>query len=151
MRLALASLLAFAFGLSAAPIPKPKEKPKDEEAILGTWQVEKFDFGPGVPAPPLDFTQMQFAFATEGRMTMTIGALPPKTSVFKLDPAAKLKTIDVSESGRVAPGIYELDGDTLKLCIADGKDAARPMEMKAEGGRTIVVMLKRVKEEKKDN
>ncbi len=62
MRFTLASLIAaaFAFGLTAAPIPKAK--PKDEDTIVGIWQVEKLDVGPGGPASPPDVSQMKFEF-----------------------------------------------------------------------------------------
>ncbi len=149
MRFALATLAAsaIAFGLFAAPIPKVKEKVKDEDAFVGVWQVEKFDFGPGAPVPPLDFTQMQFTFGAEGRLAMTIGALPPKESTYKLDAAAKVKTIDLTENNQVVPGIYTLDGDALQLCFGEGKSTPRPTEFKAGDGK-IVVTLKRVKKAK---
>jgi len=151
MRFALASavLLATLVGVSAAPVPKAKAK--DEELIVGTWQVENFDFGPGAPVPPIDFKQINLAFKTDGKLAMTMGDMPRKEGAYKLDPAAKVKAIDMTEAnGRVSPGIYELDGDTLKICIAEGADAVRPTEMKPGGMRGAVVTLKRVKEEKKE-
>jgi uncharacterized protein (TIGR03067 family) len=151
MRFALASavLLATAVGVTAAPIPKAKVK--DEESILGTWQVENLDFGPGTPVPPIDFKQMKFTFKAGGKLTMSMGDMPPKEGSYKLDPAAKVKAIDMTEAnGRAAPGIYELDGDTLKICIAEGPDAVRPTELKPDGKRVAVVTLNRIKEEKKE-
>ena len=151
MRFTFASsvVLAIVVGLVAAPIPKAKP-PKDEEAIQGTWQIDKFDLGQGVPVPPLDFTQMRFTFKSGGKLTMSMGDMPLKEGEYKLDPAAKVKEIDMTESGRVAPGIYELEGDALKICIAEGKNAVRPTEMKPDGKRIAVITLKRVKEEKKE-
>ncbi len=150
MRFSLASLIAvaFAFGLTAAPIPKGKVK--DEDAIVGVWQVEKLDFGPGAPPRPLDVTQMKFEFKADGKTAMTMGEMPAKEGEYKLDPAAKVKTIDLTQDDRLAPGIYELDGDTLKMCIAEGQNAARPAEMKPDGMRVAVVTLKPIKEVKKD-
>ena len=150
MRFTLASLIAvaMAFGLTAAPIPKGKVK--DEDALVGLWQVEKLDFGPGAPAIPLDVTQMKFEFKAGGKMAMTMGEMPAKEGEYKLDPAAKVKTIDLTENDRLVPGIYELDGDTLKMCIAEGQNAARPAEMKPDGRNVAVVTLKRIKDEKKD-
>ncbi len=151
MRFALAPLVLFAIvlGLFAAPVPKAG-KVKDEEAILGVWQVEKLEFGPGVPAPSVDFTQVRFTFKAGGKMVMTMGEMPAKEGEYKLDPAAKAKAIDLTESGRVVPGLYELDGDTLKLCIAEGQNGARPTELKPDGMRVALATLKRVKEEKKE-
>ena len=73
MRFHLASLgvLAIVVGLVAAPIPKAKP-PKDEEAIQGVWQVDKFD-SDGAPVPsPAEAAQMKFTFK-EGKMAMTQG------------------------------------------------------------------------------
>ena len=149
MRFAIATLAAsaFALGLFGAPIPKVKEKVKDEVAFVGVWQVEKFDFGPDVPVPPLDFTRMQFTFEAEGRLAMTIGDLPSKESTYKIDAVPKVKTIDLTENKQVVLGIYKLDGDALQLCFGEGTNIPRPTEFKAGDGK-IVVTLKRAKKEK---
>ncbi len=150
MRYRLASLvvLAIVVGLVAAPIPKAK--PKDEDKIVGVWQVDSADFGPGIPAPPIDIKQMRLEFKAGGKMAMTMGDMPGKEGEYKLDSAAKVKAIDMTASGRVSPGIYELDGDTLKICLAEGANAVRPTEMKPDAKGVAVVTLKRVKEEKKE-
>ena len=150
MRFPLGSLALFAFALALTAAPIPKGKVKDEEAIVGIWQIESLDFGPGVPAPPLDFKQMRLEFKAGCKMAMTMGEMPAKEGEYKLDTAAKVKTIDMTESGRLSPGIYELDGDTLKICLAEGANAVRPTEMQPDGMRVAVVTLKRVKVEKKD-
>jgi len=67
---------------------------------------------------------------------------------YKLDPDASPKSIDMSEGGRLSPGIYELDGDTLKICLAEGPTATRPTVMKPDGMRVAVVTFKRVKADK---
>ena len=140
---ATAVVMAFAVGLCAAPIPKAKVK--DEEAIVGTWQVEKLDFGPGTPVQQIDFTKMKVAFQRDGKMVVTMGEMPQRERTYKLDPAAKVKSIDlVQNQGRTTPGIYELDGDSLKICIAEGMNAVRPTEMKPEGLKVAVMTLKRV-------
>ena len=151
MRFALSSaiLLATVVGVTAAPIPKAKVK--DEESIVGTWQVEKFDFGADAAPVPTDFTQMKLAFSAEGKLTITMGDKPQKESAYKLDPAAKIKAIDITgEQGRTASGIYELDGDTLKICVPERSGTVRPTEMKPDGKQVAVVTLKRIKEEKKE-
>ena len=149
--LAFSVVLAIAVGLSAAPIPKGKVKVKDEDGIQGTWQADKFDFGPCVPIPPpRAITQMQFTFKGGGKMTMSVGEKPPREGEYKLDPTAKVKEIDLVASGRVSPGIYELDGDTLKICMPQKSKAPRPIEMKPDGNQVVVITFKRVKEEKKE-
>jgi uncharacterized protein (TIGR03067 family) len=154
--LAATSLLATLF---AAPIPKDKEKLKDEDTLLGTWKPDKFDNGgaPGGP-PPGELDKMRFVFEKDNVIRVTGGPGGEEMKgTFKLDPTAKVKAIDlvVSEPGgkgepRTVLGVYELDGDALKLCFAEGQKEPRPAELKADGKRVAVVTFTRVKEDKKD-
>lgn len=158
MRL-LALLTAFALPalLVAAPIPKDKEKAKDEDAIVGTWKIEKFDTGGGFAGPgPAEIDKIRFVFEKDGKMKMTGGPGGEEMgATFKIDATAKPKSIDLTmtrpgQKPDTALGIYELDGDTLKLCIAEGSNKARPEEMKADGKQLVVVTFTRVKEDKKE-
>jgi uncharacterized protein (TIGR03067 family) len=80
-----------------------------------------------------------------------------RMGTFELDPTAKPKVFDhrslaLKEAGGDALGIYHLDGDRLKLCVAkqgqwkDGKwdGPPRPSELKDSDG-CAVIELKRVK------
>jgi uncharacterized protein (TIGR03067 family) len=61
--------------------------------------------------------RMRFAFAAD-KMTMLFGARPLTPSMpYFLDPSQEPKTIDVNSPGGVWRGIYELKGDSLKLCL----------------------------------
>jgi uncharacterized protein (TIGR03067 family) len=160
MRL-LSLLAAFAFPalLVAAPVPKDKEKPKDEDAILGTWKPDKFDNGggPGGPAPG-ELDKMRFVFEKDGVLRVTGGPGGEEMKgTFRLDPTAKVKALDlvVTEPGgngqvQTILGVYELDGDTLKLCFGEGPKQPRPEEVKADGKRVAVVTFSREKVEKKE-
>jgi hypothetical protein len=46
--------------------------------------------------------------------------------------------------------VYELDGDTLKICMADRPKSPRPTELKADGKGVALVTFKRVVEDKKE-
>lgn len=149
--LSLLALSLFASTLCSAPVPKEKEKTRDEDAILGTWAIEKFDSGgaPNGPSPE-EIANIKFIFKKDGKLAMTGGPNgEERDAEYKLDPAAKLKTIDMTLDGRTALGLYELDGDILKLCVAEGDNAARPEQFKADGKRISVVTFKRLKDEKK--
>jgi uncharacterized protein (TIGR03067 family) len=64
---------------------------------------------------------------------------------FKLDPAAKPKTIDINLTNKEdALGIYELDGDTLKLCVVEAANNERPTEF-AGKNKQVLMVLKRQK------
>jgi uncharacterized protein (TIGR03067 family) len=70
---------------------------------------------------------------------------------FKLDPAKKPKTIDMTaEKAKQEQvlGIYELKDDDLKLCFAKG-GGERPTEFISKAGTNqTVIVLKRVKAKK---
>jgi uncharacterized protein (TIGR03067 family) len=135
--------------LLAAPVPKDKEKQKDDDAIIGTWKIDQFDFGG--EKPPVEAKDIQFVFAEKGKFSMVNGPKERGEGTFKLDPAAKVKTMDITLDGKTMLAVYELDGDTLKMCIPDKPDSARPEGFVANAKERIaVVTFKRVKEEKKD-
>ncbi len=147
--LALLTALALPALLVAAPVPKDKEKAKDEDAIVGTWAVDKFDYGGGNPPPQV--LNLQFVFAEKGKFTMVNGPKERPDGTFKIDPAAKVKTIDISLDGQDMKAIYELDGATLKVCMPDKPNSPRPEAFVADAkDRISVVTFKRVKDEKKD-
>ena len=62
---------------------------------------------------------------------------------FKIDPTKKPKTIDMTPTegnfkDKTLLGIYELDGDTLKICFAEpGKE--RPTDFTSKAGMVLVV------------
>jgi uncharacterized protein (TIGR03067 family) len=157
-------LTAFALPalLVAAPVPKDKEKQKDEDAIQGTWKIDKFDLGGGPGAPPqAELDKIQFVFGKDGMLKVAGGPGGEEmTGSHKLDPAAKVKTIDMTvnppkgvNDGKPETmlGLYELEGDTLKLCITNGPNKNRPEEIKPDGKAGVaVITFSRVKEDKKE-
>ncbi len=66
---------------------------------------------------------------------------------FTLDPFRKPKAIDLARNENIQPGIYELEGDTLKLCWDESKRGKRPTHFATnEAGRELVLwVLKRDK------
>ena len=140
--------------LFAAPVPKDKPKVKDDEAIVGSWQIESFDNGGGPGGPSAaEIATMRFVFAEKGVVKLAGGPNGEQMEgAYKLDPEAKLKTIDMTLQTQSVKGVYALDGDTLTLCIPDGANKERPTEIKADNtARIAVVTFKRVKvDEKKD-
>jgi uncharacterized protein (TIGR03067 family) len=76
-----------------------------------------------------------------------------QSSTFTLDPDKKPKAVDfVADEGpakdKRSLGIYELDGDTLKVCFDNtGRGGDRPTEFKttADSGRTLFVFKRQKK------
>ena len=71
----------------------------------------------------------------------------PKKADYKLNPAAKPKEIDIMPDGdanKTMKAIYQLDGDTLKICLPAGDD--RPTEVTgAKGSKNKLMVLQRAK------
>jgi uncharacterized protein (TIGR03067 family) len=69
-----------------------------------------------------------------------------------IDPTKNTKEINVTlkvgaQKGRVDKGIYQIDGDTLRICIQTDKDSARPREFGSPAGSQLwLVVLQRSKE-----
>ncbi len=135
-----------------APPPKPVNPPvNDLDAIAGTWKIAGFEVdGRPVLLPP-EQTEGSMTFTRDGIVRSTGKVKGEKReSRFTLDPAAAPKAIDIHGDnppgqGKATLGVYELAGDTLRLCfgLADG---ARPTALKGPGVLTSVCVLKRVKE-----
>ena len=133
-------------GLSAATADDKAEK--DElDKLNGTWK--------GVSVVE-DGKEMPKAEAEAVRLTVTGEKYMLKLrdqdieGTHKLDPTKKPKQIEAvrtkgPEKGQKMVGIYELDGDTFKVCFAaPGKD--RPTEFKsAAGSGHRLLVLKREK------
>jgi len=153
----IAAAIVAATVLVAAPVPKEKVAKKDDDGIVGTWKIEKFETADPKDTPPQQLIDgIRFEFKAEGKMSMTVtggpgGRAETREGTFKLDDAAKPKTIDmtIASEKEVMKGLYELDGDTFKLCIPNSPSGARPEKLEpAKEGRIPVVTMKRVVEEK---
>lgn len=145
-------LALFAVGLFAGVVmaddKKDEKKPKDEEAILGKWKVEKYDTGGLKDASAEVRSKAELRFSESGRMMWAYPKVEYKAE-YKLDPDAKPKTLDMSTERGTVGAIYELDGDTLRIAFTINGQAERPEELKADGKKVGLMTLKRVKDEKK--
>ncbi len=114
----------------------------------GVWTFESVEAG-GKKAPAADFKGMTVTFEGD-RYAVRKGDEVIQAGRQKLDPSRSPKAIDVTVSeglnkGAVMLGIYEIDGDTLKVCFDEG-GKKRPTEFKsAPGSQTFVNVHKRVK------
>jgi uncharacterized protein (TIGR03067 family) len=149
-RFLLCSLLAVLLGSAhSAWGDDPKG---DEDKIQGTWQAtEGMSEGKAVPKEQLQ--GMKVVFSGEKMSIFPPGGEGKKTLeyTFRLDPSKKPKAIDATRQdgagkGKSAQGIYELDGDTLKLCLPSRLEKERPTEFAApEKSGLILLTLKRAK------
>lgn len=113
----------------AGDAPKDELVKKELERLQGVWSAQSVDIA-GAPEELLDAPKNMKVTFEGSEVTLTAqheGRKPVfQKTVFRLDPCTIPKEITLAateaENGRPAipasPGIYEMDGDTLKLCLA---------------------------------
>ena len=149
MRISRVALFC-AVGL-VAPVSRADDKAdveKETKKFQGTWTFESCEAGgQALPADQLKGLVLVF----EGdKHTVKKGDEVVQAGTQKLDPSKSPKAIDVTitegpTKGAVMLGIYEFDGDTLKVCF-DSTGKKRPTEFKSPAGsETFVNVHKRVK------
>jgi RNA polymerase sigma factor (sigma-70 family) len=97
--------------VASAPAVLPRS---DQDRLQGTWVIARMGFAgqemdvePGWRAT-FDGDRCALDFVRQRLLT-----------TFRIDPGKSPKTIDFTfahEPGQVSPGIYDLDGDTLRIC-----------------------------------
>jgi len=118
LTLALAMLISFEAG--AKPIPKSvqNQPPKNDMVLLqGEWMVVSIEAPKNVTPSPdrrLKVNSNEWVFS-HGKFD------------FKIDATKSPKQIDLmKEPGKVWPGIFKIEGDTLTLCRSHGAGGERP-------------------------
>jgi uncharacterized protein (TIGR03067 family) len=113
----------------------------------GSWQFDSME-AEGKAVPLESFKGIRLVLKGD-RFTMT-EPVATYGGTYTVDPIARPKTIDVTftegpEKGKTSYGIYELDGDTYKVCIGlVGKP--RPTEFASKpGSGHVLEVLKREK------
>jgi uncharacterized protein (TIGR03067 family) len=123
---------------------------KDKAALQGVWRVTA-SVSKGDKVPAEDIKDLFLIFRGDA-ILIREGGKASENFTYSLDPLKKTKEIDLTlkigpQKGRVDPGIYEIDGDTLRICIQSNKDARRPREFRSPTGSDLwLVTLQRTKE-----
>ena len=113
----------------------------DQEKIQGTWALVSGERN-GKPFPDEVVRHVQLIF---GGDKLTTQHKDRKTeAAFTLDPSKTPREIDLDMGGSIGKGIYQLDGDTLKIVHGEVGDA-RPKEFPEAGPGLTVLVLKREK------
>jgi RNA polymerase sigma factor (sigma-70 family) len=115
-----------------------RREAKEAESILGQWHVIEAERGGKKPeGTEADLTKaIQFTFTKEA-LTLSVAGTEAKKFKYTLDPAKKPATIALTddEKKESITGIYELKGDTLKLCVSNrGPEDPVPTEFKSKAG-----------------
>jgi uncharacterized protein (TIGR03067 family) len=144
--LLIVGLCLILFGFAPLPSKPNKEKKSDEVCLQGTWQVVEGQYK-GKPIDANLLKILQKVVFTRDRMIISPDEAAAKRAFkFKLDATTKPKTIDLlCEDGpfkdKTAPGLYELEGDTLKLCMGNSPETKRPKELHSPVGSDLMLLV----------
>ncbi len=120
---------------------------KELRKFQGTWTLQTVKTG-GKEQDPADFKAARVTFQGD-KYTVRNGDEVIQTCTQKLDPSKSPKAIDVTVTDGLNKeaamlGIYEINGNTLKVCF-DPEGKKRPTEFKGASGSQTLVIHKRLK------
>jgi uncharacterized protein (TIGR03067 family) len=123
----------------------PAAEGSDQKVIQGTWVMTRMESaGKEVSRAKLAESRIRLMIAG-GRMTMQ---RPGRTQnlTFTLDPSKDPREIDLDDGeSLITRAIYQLDGDTLKICWAE-PGAARPLDFTTDAiSQDTLYVFQRVK------
>jgi uncharacterized protein (TIGR03067 family) len=122
-------------GARAIADDKKDDAAKEEmKKFEGNWQLVASERD-GEKAPA-DVIKTAKAATKAGKVTLSVDGKTVLEADFTIDPTKKPKTIDATpttgtDKGKKSLGIYEFDGDTLKICYSEKE---RPTEFTAKKG-----------------
>ena len=141
--LAIVSLFA-AVRSQAADDANEEAVAKDLRAFKGTWRLSSKE----VDGKKFSEEEIKDVIATNdgsGNISVRRGDKEINEGTVKLDPTKSPRTIGVTftegeRKGQTVLGIYEIEGDAFRVCVARPGDE-RPAEFsaKAGSGRTLIV------------
>ena len=124
------------------------DQPDDARAVQGNWKPIKAELA-GQPIP--DAVMKSISLKLEkGKYEVFAGGTPDR-GAYAIDAATKPKSMTIFGAegpniGRTFPAIYELQGDTLRICY-DLSGAKRPTEFKSVAGTQLYLVTYQRKNE----
>ena len=127
---AAASLTAFA-----------ADPPDDAKAVQGSWTPAKATLG-GQPMTEAVLKSISLKL-DNGKYEVSVGGQPDK-GTYTIDATTRPKSMTIigtegPNRGKTFPAIYELNGDTLRICY-DLSGVKRPAEFKSVAGTRLYLV-----------
>lgn len=118
---------------------QPVDAKEELKKFQGTWKIELQEED-GKKLADADLKGRTISFGTSLFLMRKQGVMTHLGKI-KIDPAKKTISLTVEKGeheGDLLPGIYELDGDALKICVSTDGDT-RPKDFKAGPDRLLLV------------
>jgi uncharacterized protein (TIGR03067 family) len=138
MRQALLAVLGIGVLMASLAIAQDAVK-KDRDALQGKWIIVSVERDGKAQDNFKDATRV---FAGD-KYNITTKSGTTLTGTFQLDPSKTPKAMNMMPGegqykGKTLQGIYELNGDNLKICFAEpGKD--RPKDFTSRSGQVLAI------------
>ncbi len=139
---------AILLGLSLLGLTGADDESNEQKALAGTWLLESATLAGRDHTE--DFAGMKLILKVD-KYTVEFGKNTDK-GTFTLNTAKSPRQISIKSAegpfkGKTLPGIYELKGDRLRLCVeADGKAELRPLKFEApDSTRNMLLDFRRAK------
>jgi uncharacterized protein (TIGR03067 family) len=124
------------------------DSPDDAKALQGNWKPIKAELA-GQPMPEEVLKTISLKL-DQGKYEVFVGEAPDR-GTYIIDSSAQPKSMTVTGTegpnhGRTFPAIYEIKGDTLRICY-DLSGAKRPIEFKSLAGTKLYLVTYQQKRE----
>jgi len=134
-------IICICFSIAASVIALAANPADDTKEVQGSWTPIKADLG-GQPLPEAVLKSISLKL-DGGKYEVSVGGAPDK-GTYILDSASKPKGMTIAgtegpNAGKTFPAIYELKGDTLRICY-DLSGSKRPTEFKSIAGTRLYLV-----------
>jgi uncharacterized protein (TIGR03067 family) len=139
-------LVVLSVGLLLGAEEKKDDGNKDSDKVQGTWVAKSAERG-GKPVDLANDKHIPAKIVFKGDKVTVHAGEREHTATFKLGHEGKLGTIDMTPDEGDAKdhsikALYRFKGDTLEVCVNEGKIGERPREFGTkEGAHTAVVIF----------
>jgi uncharacterized protein (TIGR03067 family) len=134
--------------LIAADAPEDSAVKREKEQLQGAWQVVAGEVGGA--KPPADELRREKLVIKGDQWTYQWSKIrEPEQAAYELDPAKSPPAIDLritsgDKKGKTLPGIYTVEGDTLKVCY-DRTGKERPTAFETRNTQRVLIVFKRAR------
>ena len=141
-------LLCICLAVSASLSAFTANSAGDAKAVQGNWKPVKAELA-GQPMTEAVLKSISLKLDS-GKYEVFVGDAPDR-GTYTIDPATKPKSMTITgtegpNKGKTFPAIYQLNGDTLRICY-DLSGAKRPTEFQSVAGTKLYLVTYNRKKE----